>query len=240
MPIYQITFLQHQTIAQNTQAFYFSKPEGFSFKAGQYAGFTVMKPTKTDGKGNNRRITIASCPADDYLMIALRMRDSAFKQYLTTLQTGDLIKMAGPAGNFVLPDDTTMPIVMIAGGIGITPFYSMLKQAFTTSCKHPIYLFYANRTIADAAFYQDLQAIDHQQFQFIPIFTQENASWQGEKEYINEKMLQRYLNDIHQAKYYICGTPQMVIDTKAYLKNLNIDDLHLYIEDFAGYTIIDQ
>jgi len=93
VPAYTSRFLQSEEIALGTMAFYFEKPEGFQFKAGQYINITLLHPPETDEEGNVRAFTLASAPFENNLMIATRMRETAFKRSLKKLSKGDEVKI---------------------------------------------------------------------------------------------------------------------------------------------------
>src|ERR671913_578069 len=84
MPIYKTKLKSRQEIAGGTMAFHFKKPEGFAYKAGQFADYTLINPSETDAEGNTRAFSLASAPYEDDLMVATRMRDTAFKRVLKT------------------------------------------------------------------------------------------------------------------------------------------------------------
>jgi len=142
----KIRLLKKEVVAKDTMAFYFSKPLGYHYLAGQHADFTLSAGTHT--------FSLASAPKENFLMIATRMRPSPFKKVLKNLRVGDQISISAPAGNFVLQTDKKA--VFIAGGIGITPFYSMIKQ----HPNHDITLITSNRMPEDAPFLKSLQAIN--------------------------------------------------------------------------------
>src|ERR1051326_6573982 len=91
-----------QVVAENTMAFFFEKPPSFAFKAGQSLDLTLINPPKTDEKGNTRPFTIAGAPGDADLMIATRLRDSAFKRVLAEAPFGLDVRIDGPFGDFML------------------------------------------------------------------------------------------------------------------------------------------
>lgn len=235
MPIYQIQLLDKQEIAKDTVLFTFEKPAGLVWKPGQYGGFTLINPKETDEKGITRRFSILSIPDDDHILIATRIQNSAYKRVLNDLPINSLIKFAGPTGNFVLHEDTSIPAVLIAGGIGITPFYSMVRYAIARSSPQQISLFYGNQSNKEAAFLNELQAWQkHPSFKLIAAMAQDE-SWQGEKGFIDINMLQRYIPQLSVPKYYICGSPVMVTAIKTLLINHGIREEQISIEDFPGY-----
>ena len=145
MTIHEARLVRRETVAEGTMAFYFSKPSGFRHQAGQSLLLTLVNPPDTDGEGNGRTFTIASAPHESELMIATRMRDTAFKRVLKTAPMGTAVTIDGPNGEMVLHDDPTRPAVFLAGGIGITPFLAIARHAAKERLPHRLYLFYSNR-----------------------------------------------------------------------------------------------
>ena len=128
-------------VAQGTMAFRFEKPPGWVFTAGQYLDLTLVDPPETDAEGNTRSFSVASAPGEDTLMVATRMRDTAFKRVLKTMSIGGSVTIEGPSGDLTLPVDSSRPVVLLAGGIGITPFRSMLVHAAREKLPHRLFLF---------------------------------------------------------------------------------------------------
>src|SRR5579859_1130270 len=123
----------------------FEKPMGWTFKAGQYLDMTLLDPSETDSEGNVRSFSIASAPHEDTLMVATRMRDTAFKRVLRTMPLGTAVKIEGPSGDLILQNDFTRTAAFLAGGIGITPFRSIVHWAAKDKLSNRIVLFYSNR-----------------------------------------------------------------------------------------------
>jgi len=144
-------------IAEGTMTFHFQKPTGWRFKPGRYVDMTLLDPSETDSEGNVRSLSIASGPHEVTLMVATRMRDTAFKRELKKMPLGSQVKINGPLGCFTLHCDTLRPAVFLAGGIGITPFRSMIVSAARERLANRIVLFYSNRRPEDSAFLQELQ-----------------------------------------------------------------------------------
>src|SRR5262249_8237363 len=135
---------KREETAHDTMAFYFDKPAAFQFKPGQSVDLTLIDPAETDAEGNIRTFSIASAPFDPQLMIATRMRSTAFKRVLKTMPLGTAVKIEGPNGSFTLHRNQAKPAVFLAGGIGITPFFSIVRQAAAEKLPHQFDLFYAN------------------------------------------------------------------------------------------------
>ena len=104
-------------VAERTMAFQFEKPADFTFKPGQWIDITLLSPTQTDAKGNVRGFSIASAPHEDILMVATRLRDTAFKRELATMPLSTEVKIEGPDGNLVLHNNAARTPVFLAGGI---------------------------------------------------------------------------------------------------------------------------
>ena len=138
-------------VAEGTMAFRFEKPSGWTFKAGQYLDMTLLNPSETDSEGNVRSFSIASAPHEETLMVATRMRDTAFKRVLKTMPIGTAVKIEGPSGDLILQNDSTRAAVFLAGGIGITPFRSIVHWAAKEKLPQRVFLFYSNRRPEDAA-----------------------------------------------------------------------------------------
>ncbi len=129
MAIYKVKLKGRQEIAAGTMAFHFEKPAGFSYKAGQFGDFTLADPPETDAEGNTRGFSLASAPYEGDLMVATRMRDTAFKRVLKTMALGTEVSLDAAYGSFTLHGDASIPAVFLSGGIGVTPVRSIVLQA---------------------------------------------------------------------------------------------------------------
>jgi ferredoxin-NADP reductase len=231
---------KREQIAEDTMAFHFDKPQGFEFRAGQALDITLNDPPETDAEGNIRAFSIASAPFDPDLMIATRMRDTAFKRVLRSMPLGTQVKLEGPGGSFTLHKNSSKPGVFLAGGIGITPFFSMLRQASHDRLPHQIYLFYSNRRPEDAAFLASLQELTkaNPNFHLIATMTEMSKSsrpWSGETSFINPAMLSEYISNLQGPIYYIAGPPAMVADLRKVLIQAAVDEDDIRSEEFPGY-----
>lgn len=240
MPAFNVKLKNKQEVAQGTMAFYFEKPAGFEYKASQHINVTLVDPSETDDEGNTRVFSLASAPYEKELMIATRIRDTAFKKIIKNIVPGAEVEIYGPAGNFILHSDVSSPTVFLAGGIGITPLYSMIKQAFHDKLSHRIYLFYSNRRPEDAAFLDELLQMekDHKKFTFIGTMTEMESSklsWSGETGYIDLGMIKKYINNVKSSVYYIAGPPPMTAAMQEMLNNVGVNKNNVHHESFFGY-----
>lgn len=228
---YTIKLKKREVVAKQTMAFFFQKPKRFKFKAGQYIDMTIPQRLDASNPENIRSFSIASAPFEQHLMVAMRMRKSAFKQALRSLPIGESVRIQGPLGEFTLPNQTKRPLVFLAGGIGITPFLSMLIQAAHEKRRQQFFLFYSNRTRKDGAFLQELMSLAKRglSLTIIPVFTQEG---QG---YIDKTLLTSNIPDISLPVYYIAGPPAMVGAMAQLLTHLRINRDNIKIEEFSGY-----
>jgi ferredoxin-NADP reductase len=218
-------------VAEGSFEFSFERPEGFMYRAGQYIDLT-------DSKGATRSFTLSSAPFEHDLRIATRVTDSDFKRSLEDASLGTMFTFDGPFGSMILHNNITKPAVMFAGGIGITPFRSMIAQALYERTAHEIYLFYSNRKPEDAVFLNELQQCKGERLRFIPTMTNmvlSNLPWYGERGYINEDMLKKTVSDLSVPIYYIAGPPRMVSGIYQMLVKLSIDTDIIRSEEFAGY-----
>ena len=231
-------------------AFHFQKPVGFSFKPGQFVELTLLHSSETDHEGNRREFSIASAPHEENIMIVTRSRASAMKRTLTTMPLGTEVLLDGPYGDFVLRRNATRPAVFLTGGIGITPFRSMVVSAAHEKLSHKIFLFCANRRPEDAPFLEELRALESENpnYRFIPTMTRlgdVDDAWQGERGHITKEMLLRHVPpylevrrgepDINGPLYSVAGPQRMVAAMRAMLNAAGVDDDDIRTEEFSGY-----
>ena len=242
MAIHTATFLGAEPLAEGTRGFRFAKPEGFSFRAGQAVNVTLLDPPETDGKGNSRTFSLVTAPHEETLAIATRMRDTAFKRVLGSLAEGTTVKLRGPMGTFTLPDDPARPVVFLAGGIGITPFVSMLRHEAKAGSTRPRLLVYSNRRPEDAPFLDELQSLAGADgpFRLVGTMTEMERSareWTGERAMVDAAFLARHLPaaGASGAVHYLAGPPAMVAGLRALLKGAGVADADIRTDEFFGY-----
>lgn len=221
-------------------AFHFERPPGFDFEAGQFANFTLVDAPESDDAGDMRTFSLASAPSQSELMIATRMRDTAFKRCLKTLPDGAPLEVDGPYGEFTLRGDTSRPVAMLAGGIGITPFLSMLRHAAREPHGRRLYLFYANRRPEDAAFLDELRELERANPNIRMIATMAEMAtstrpWSGETGFVDEAMIRKALGDLVRPIYYVAGPPGMVAAMTQLLTRAGVAKDAVIAEEFAGY-----
>ncbi|HEX7032964.1 MAG TPA: Rieske 2Fe-2S domain-containing protein [Nitrososphaera sp.] len=222
--------------------------DGIDFSPGQYAFFSLDGLSAPDPKGPIRHFSIASSPTEqDYLMISTRIRDSPYKQKLSSLEKGAKITAWGPQGEFVLHDDYSKPAVFLSGGIGVTPFRSMLRFATDKQLPIKITVFDSNRNPQGILYKEEFDkwAGQNKNLKIIYTITEEDRSqssqrttWTGERGRIDKSMLDRHLTDdeIRNAIFYICGPPGMLKAMQELLeKDMQIPKERMKVEAFTGY-----
>jgi len=240
MPVHEARLARRETVAEGTMAFYFSRPPAFRHRAGQSLLMTLVDPPQTDSEGDSRTFTIASAPDEPELMIATRMRDTAFKRVLKAAPAGTAVRIDGPNGEMVLHDDPARPAVFLAGGIGITPFLSIARDAANRVLPLRLYLFYSNRRPEDAAFLAELQDMGQSNgnFRLIATMTEPQKSaqpWTGERGFIGRELLERHLPGLAGPIYYLAGPPAMTMAMQQMLEGIGVGGDAMRSEEFYGY-----
>jgi len=233
---YTTSLIGKEDVARGTVGLHLKKPEGFTFKSGQAVCVTLPALKEADGKGRVRTFSIASAPDDADLVIATRLTDSALKRSLASLPVGSAVEIEGPYGDLTLHDDATRPAVFLAGGIGITPFRSMIRDAAMHARGRDLYLFYCNRSAEDAAFLSELEQAARENPGFKLVATMTDArDWRGEQGFITREMIERHVGDIAGPVFYLAGPPAMVAAMATLLKNAGVKPENIRAEEFAGY-----
>lgn len=240
MPVYETRLARRETVAEGTMAFHFERPAGFAHEAGQNMLVTLIDPPETDAEGPSRTFTIASAPHEPELMIATRMRDTAFKRVLGSAPLGLKVRIDGPNGVMVLHEEVARPAVFLAGGIGITPFLAMARHAVHKKLPHRIVLFYSNRRPEDAAFLDELRGLEERNPNYRLIATmaepeKSSQPWKGETGFIRRDMLERHLPNLLVPVYYFAGPPAMTMAMHSMLENFGVAEADTRSEEFYGY-----
>ena len=208
---------------------------------GQYLEWTLPERS-ADGRGNRRYFTIASSPTSKDLLLSVKVdekQSSKFKKTLLSMKKGDTIVASQLSGEFVLPKNTALNLVFIAGGIGITPFRSMIEHILQVGEKRNMTLFYtASRK--EEFVYTDLfqQAERKGMLKVVYIITdKENVSsnWKGEKGYLSIEILHKHANSGETDLFYISGPNAMVDSYKKLLLSQNVQRTKIMTDYFPGF-----
>ncbi|MEJ0002162.1 MAG: RnfABCDGE type electron transport complex subunit D [bacterium] len=235
-----LTLKEKRNVAENTFDFGFSSDKKLPFRAGQYLELTLAHE-KPDTRGNRRYFTIASAPTDEdiYFGIKFYPEPSTFKQKLTSMAVGDTLMAGQLAGDFTMPDDTKKKLCFIAGGIGVTPFRSMIGYLLAKQEKRGITMFYSANTEKDIA-YKDVFDKAHNELGINIIYAlagkDVSKSWQGERGFVSADMMKKYMPDWRERTYYVSGPPSMVDALKKTLSQMGIPRSQIKTDFFPGYA----
>jgi ferredoxin-NADP reductase len=238
---FQLPFLRKVQVAKDTYSFYFQKTEPLEYLAGQYIRMTLPL-TQEDPRGNKRPFSLCSSPLDSEIMITTKVipAPSIFKQKLSSLVPGELVTFFGPIGGFVLPEPVGQPVVLLAGGIGITPFHSMLTFAGATAYPRALTLLVSFTTVEEAAFYEQLNTIHEKNSSLRAVYTishpeTSTTPWHGETGRIDSELLQKYVANVTEASFMLCGPQGMVEAMEAMVLEMGINPEQIKKENFTGY-----
>lgn len=240
MSTFETTLIAREEVADRTMAFHFARPGGFEYAAGQAIDLCLSGVPSGAAPGMCHAFSLVSAPFQPELTIATRMRDSVYKRALESLPIGAGATIDGPFGSLGLPQDRARPAVFIAGGIGITPFVSMLRQAERDGLSQPLILVYSNRRPQDAAFLVELQEMAKRSttFRLVATMTQMARSrrpWVGETGPIDEELLRRVVGDPSVPMYCVVGPPALVEAVQATLQFAGVAPQRIATEAFQGY-----
>ena len=232
----QTKFIEKRKEAENTETFRFVCD--LQFKAGQYI-LLELSDVIEDPKGNDRPFTISSSPLDkQYIEITTKISESPFKQKLSKLKIGEHVKITGPLGKFIFQEADYS--LMIAGGIGITPFRSIVRYLTQIRSKSNIILLYSNKTPEEIAFRKELEKIQKINKHICVINTitrpeESKEQWAGMTGRVDEEFIKNNIENVNINNYYVCGPPFMVDSMLEILKNMQIQEDRIHVERFTGY-----
>ena len=231
----KILIKEKQEIAQGTVLFTFDAPgAGLFWKPGQYVSLK-LDLRFSDEKGPQRYFSIVNPdPENGRIQIATRISDTGFKQTLDALQPGEAGEITEIAGKFILPEDAKKEIVMVAGGVGVTPFKCMLEHLILKKEKRRITVLYSNKNKATTAFYEEFSQMAEQGFpeRLFFVMTRDDA-WPGPKGRMNADFIADNIPGYREKYFMVAGPPNFVAGISQALEDLEIGDIKL--EKFFGY-----
>ncbi len=241
MPTFPATLVERRTVAEGTMAFRFD-PEGaaHAFRPGQYVRVTLVDPPYADERGSTRSFSIASGPSEPGILVAMRMTGSGFKRGLAELPLGAMASLSGPFGSFALDPDLDRPAALLAGGIGVTPFRSMIHDAIERRSPRALALLYANRTPEEAAFLEELTGWQQRlpNLRVFAVMTQPEKSrerWSGRTGRIDVALLRETLGNLEQLECYVAGPPRFLAGVTAALAAAGVAPEQIHEDEFTGY-----
>ncbi len=237
---YQTRLTERREEADGIVSVRLENPEGFRFRPGQWCFLNLPDLGLRDDRGLRRHLSVASSPGDGHLLFATKLSPSAFKQTLARLEPGAGIDLEEPRGRLALPEDPVRPLAFLAGGIGITPFRSMVRHAAQARSGHRIALFYSNRKPEEAPFLDELLELSRKEerIDVVATMTRMNESqrpWDGPTGRLNPGMIREGLPEWESALYFLAGPPPMVEAMQGTLAEMGIAGDRVQPELFSGY-----
>lgn len=227
--------------ATDTWDFIFHPDKKVAFRPGQYMEWTLGH-ARPDNRGNRRYFTVASSPTEKEVRLGIKFypHSSSFKKSLMALDPGDTISASQLAGDFVLPTDKTKKLVFIAGGIGVTPFRSIVKYLLDANEKRQITVLYSNKTPADIA-YKDVFDEAEKQLAIKTVYAITDGgtvppSWRARLGFITPRMIAEEVPDYKERFFYISGPHAMVVAFKKTLRNMGIPRKRIKTDFFPGFV----
>jgi len=229
---FRVQVVSSRPLTPTTHAIEVEKPKAFAFGPTQ---FTFLQLQTEEGM-DARPMSLATSPTRPHLEYAVRVSDSPYKRAFVALKSGEEVRVFGPIGDFVLHE--TRPAVLLAGGIGITPFKGMAEYAADKALPIPIRLVYSNRSEDEIVYRDELDALERQNARFRVLYTLTRTSaqgWQGTTGRIGRELVQEAALGLDDPIHYISGTPSMVVGTLQLLRGLGVPDDDIEVEAFRGY-----
>ncbi len=236
------SFLHKNVLTPDTLEFVFEPDLPLKFQPGQYMEWTLPhKPI--DSRGDRRFFTLASSPTEEHIRLGIKFYDesSTYKQALMQLSNNSLIVADQIAGDFVLPKDENKKLAFIAGGIGVTPFRSMIQYLIDTNEQRDVVMLYSARNEADIAYKSVFEHARQQlHLQTTYILTGRPNSTSVDNRYalpgrISGAMIKKQIPDWQDRLFYVSGTQVMVKDVKAQLQQLGLPRRQIKVDYFSGY-----
>jgi ferredoxin-NADP reductase len=241
MEMLTLTLKTFEEVADGTRMFTFSRPDGFSFRAGQYVALRIdaARLVEPDVRGGVRSFSIASAPYEEDLAFVMRAGITGFKKTMWDLKEGDTIFSTPAVGHCTVPENDGKAIVLLAGGVGIAPARAMIREAVEQVDTRGYYLFYSNRELKDAAFHEDMLSVGLKNFHYIYTLTSaasEPTEPGEERGYITADMIGKHLPDMAKAHYYVIGAPAFAEAMEKMLLDAGVEKAEIKIDPFTGLT----
>ncbi|MAG52850.1 MAG: hypothetical protein CMH62_02710 [Nanoarchaeota archaeon] len=223
----KVKILEIKEVAEFTKSFVIGKPEGFEYKAGDH-GYIEITPD------SGKPFSFVSSPHEDVIEFATIIRDeSEWKQELNKKQIGDELILSGPYGKFGYEDEEK-DIGFVAGGIGITPFISILRYLSEKQIDTKVTLFYSARTLKACPFKDELDSLAEKNKNIKIVYTiTDDGTYEGNKVRIDRDFIEKNSENVKDKVWYVAGPPKMVVAINSILKELGVSKIKL--DSFGGY-----
>lgn len=234
-----LEFKEKVELSPSIYEFIFKKPKSLNFLPGQYFEWTLGH-SRPDSRGVRRYFTVASSPTEENLKIGVRVekiKGSSFKKSLVNLMPGQKIYAGSLSGDFTVPKNKNEKLVFIAGGIGITPFRSIVKYMIDSKEKRDIVLFYSNSTPESFVYKDILKEAEDFGLKTVYVLTKnyENINWVGHKGRLTTELIKKEVPGFEDRTYYLSGRISMIESYKNLLKGLGIKPHKIVTDYFPGF-----
>lgn len=228
-------------LSADTFDFIFPLEKRLSFIPGQYMELTLAH-LKPDNRGNRRYFTLASSPTEDNIRFGIKFYDpsSTYKKTLLNIGQDDIVVASQIAGNFTLPEYKQKKLVFIAGGIGITPFRSMIKYLLDKNERRDIVIVYSNKYQSEIV-YKDIFDEAQNKLNIKTVYTLTDTTqlpmgWTGETGRVNSQMIQKEIPDFMARIFYLSGPHSMVCGFEEVLLQMNVKNNQIKTDFFPGFV----
>jgi ferredoxin-NADP reductase len=231
------TVAEKREVAKGTLLVLFAVEDYPDYRPGAYFWVELPDRGHQDEKGLRRHISLVTSPTDVGVVgLATRLRDSAFKRTLAELEVGDAVEVEEPKGSFLLPEDTSVEYVFLAGGIGITVFRSMLRYIAARQLPYRITLVYSNRDRESTPFFDELGELEERIEGLGVVLTMtDDPGWEGETRHIDAEMLREHLGDLDGRTFFVAGPPGMAKGVEEALLEAGVPEERVQTDSFSGY-----
>jgi ferredoxin-NADP reductase len=228
---------EKREVAKGTLLVLFAVDGYPQYRPGSYFWVELPDRGHQDEKGLRRHISLVTSPTETGIVgLATRLRDTAFKRTLAELDVGDEVAVEEPKGSFLLPEDTSVDYVFIAGGIGITVFRSMLRYIADEGLPYRVTLVYSNRDRESAVFLDELEELERRIGGLRVVLTiTEQEGWEGESRRIDADMLREHLGDLDAKQFLVAGPPPMADGVSESLLTAGVPEERVLTDGFSGY-----
>src|SRR3989344_9692123 len=231
-----LTLVDKIKIAPNIFEFVFSPNKKFSYIPGQYFEWTLSHKNP-DSRGVRRYFTIASSPTEEKIRLGVKfdqVKGSSFKRKFLSLEKGSKVYAGQLSGDFVLPKNTSEKLVFIAGGIGVTPMRSIVKNLIDNKEKRDIVLFYTCSEPSEFVYKDIFDSARQNGLKTVYVCSHPTPDWKGRIGRIDEKMI-REVEGFWDRTYYLSGPGSMVDSYKNLIRKMGIKPQRIVTDYFPGY-----
>ncbi|MDJ0334243.1 oxidoreductase [Salinibacterium sp. G-O1] len=233
----RLRYLGKKQVGPATFELAFQPSRAVRYTPGQYMELTIPH-RKADFRGTRRHFSISSAPGHENpitFAITVPTRSSSFKQALLDLQPGTIVHGTGVSGDFALPRDASQPLLLVAGGIGITPFASQLAHATAQGEQRDIVVAYATSSSEELPYRDTLERSGARVVLYSPEAPAElPAGWvYGGSGRVTGERLADAIPDLARRRVYVSGPPGLVTDLRTALRSQGVRRVHS--DSFSGY-----